>query len=87
MVDSMNAMVEYSGDCYFGKSRNFYIIVGGLQNSQWGQTLVSALGIDFVHHSFWSLSMGVGIEIPFIYYETPYSRKEAVHLRLSPYHL
>ncbi len=64
-----------SGDCYHGKDRNFYTIVGGLENSQWGQTLVFGPGYRLRSPQFLGLSVGAGFEMPFIYYETPYSRK------------
>lgn len=61
------------GRCYLDRNRNFYIVVAGLLNSQYGDTFAIGPGVKWrlfeMTPTFGSLSLDVGAEIPYVYYE------------------
>lgn len=61
------------GRCYLDRDRHFYIVVAGLLNSQYGDTFAIGPGAKWrlfeMTPAFGSLSLDVGAEIPYVYYE------------------
>lgn len=58
--------------CYLspaGHWYNLYAIIGGLRNSQFGDTFAFGPGIKFQLAKAWGASIDIGAEIPFVSYE------------------
>lgn len=61
----------YAGSCYHDTGKNFYTIVGALENSQRGGTFLVGPGVRFRTPQLFGIALEAGIEIPFVYYEIP----------------
>ena len=61
----------YAGTCYHNAGRNFYTLVGALENSQRGGTFLVGPGVRFRTPQFLRISLETGLELPFVYYGIP----------------
>lgn len=55
--------------CYLDREQSWYVLIGGLENSQYGDTFVFGPGTKYRLLETLGVSVDVGVEIPFVSYE------------------
>lgn len=57
------------GRCYMNRAETFYVMWGGLLNSQYGNTFGMGPGMKFRVLDLWRVAIDAGIDVPLTYYE------------------
>ncbi len=57
--------------CRQGDQSPLYYTLSGIYNSQFGSTFVAGPGVAWTVLRFGPVSFDIGVEIPFVYYESP----------------